>query len=74
MFIFLSSTTLLQYGGSNLEVPGQGLVSLQICRQDCGETVQRTLKSHLSFIQWTHWLANDHKDAPLGRLLHDIRH
>ena len=27
---FLSSTTLLQYGRGDLEVPAQGLVSLQI--------------------------------------------
>ena len=30
MFIFLYSDTLLQYGRGGLEVPGQGLVSLQI--------------------------------------------
>ena len=30
MFIFLSSTTLLQYGRGDLEGPGQGLVNLQI--------------------------------------------
>ena len=30
MFIFLSSDTLLQYGRGDLEVPGLGLVSLQI--------------------------------------------
>jgi hypothetical protein len=39
-----------------------------------GNRTERTLKSHLSFIEWTHWLANDHKYGPLGRLLHDIRH
>jgi hypothetical protein len=30
MFILFSSTTLLQYGRGDLELPGQGLVSLQI--------------------------------------------
>ena len=39
---------------------------------------ERTLRSHdLSFIDRTncyYWWANDHEDAPLGRLLHDIHH
>lgn len=30
-----------------------------------GNRTERTLKSHLSFIEWTHWFANDHKDVPL---------
>ncbi|CAL8391821.1 unnamed protein product [Arctogadus glacialis] len=39
-----------------------------------GYLTEKTLKSHLSFIEWTHWFANDHKDAPIGRLLHGIHH
>ncbi|CAL8290467.1 unnamed protein product [Arctogadus glacialis] len=39
-----------------------------------GYLTEKTLKSHLSFIEWTHWFANDHKDAPIGRLLHGIQH
>ena len=39
-----------------------------------GNRTERTLKSHLSFIEWTHWFANNHKDAPIGRLLHGIHH
>ncbi|XP_033945936.1 uncharacterized protein [Pseudochaenichthys georgianus] len=39
-----------------------------------GNRTVKTLKSHLALIEWTHWLANEHKDGPLGRLLHDIRH
>ncbi|XP_034074152.1 uncharacterized protein LOC117547480 isoform X2 [Gymnodraco acuticeps] len=45
----------------------------QVWRLQRNRTV-KTLKSHLAFIEWTHWLANEHKDGPLGRLLHDIRH
>ena len=75
MFIFLSSDSLLQYGRGDLEVPGQGLVSLksQVWRLQ-GNRTERKLKSHLSFIEWSHWFANYHKDAPIGRLLHGFRH
>ena len=76
MFIFLSSDSLLQYGRGDLEVPGSGLGSAfksQMWRLQ-GYLTGKTLKSHLSFIEWTHWFANDHKDAPIGRLLHGIHH
>ena len=72
MFIFLSSTALLQYGRGDFEVPGQGLSAYKVSRLR-GNRTERTLKSQLSF-DWTHWLVNDHKDAPLGRFLDDIRH
>lgn len=39
-----------------------------------GNRSELRLKEHLALIEWTYWLAKEHKDGPLGRLLHDIQH
>nr|XP_055075339.1 uncharacterized protein LOC129454779 [Misgurnus anguillicaudatus] len=38
-----------------------------------GNRSEKTLKQHLCFIEWTHWLARTYKHGVLGRLLKDIR-
>ena len=38
-----------------------------------GNRTEKLLKEHLTCIEWTYWLAHNHRDGPLGRLLKDIR-
>lgn len=38
-----------------------------------GNRTQNMLKDHLDVIEWTYWRGNNHRNGPLGMLLHDIK-
>lgn len=44
----------------------------EIISRHRGNRTEDLLTDHLTLIEWNEWLGKEHRNGPLGRLLHDI--